>query len=105
MSTTAACLLTPLGVVVYTLHGGLKATFISDYLHTALIFAIIITFGFTVYATSPLIGSSDAMFDMLKLAAAAHPVDGNEVRLRVQNCVLQSSFHSYAPSIILPAAN
>ncbi len=79
MSTTAACLLTPLGVVVYTLHGGIKATFVSDYLHTALIFAIIVTFGFTVYGTSDLIGSPDAMFDMLKSAAIAAPVDGNQV--------------------------
>ena len=74
MSTTAACLLTPLGVIVYTLHGGIKATFVSDYLHTALIFAIIITFGFTVYATSPLIGSPDAMFGLLKAAVKVLPL-------------------------------
>jgi Na+/proline symporter len=69
MSTSAACLLTPLGVIVYTVHGGIKATFVSDYLHTALIFAIVLTFGVTVYATSPLIGSSDAMFQLLRSAA------------------------------------
>jgi Na+/proline symporter len=31
MNTIAVCFLLPLGVVVYTLFGGLKATFISDY--------------------------------------------------------------------------
>ena len=90
MSTTAACLLTPLGVIVYTLHGGIKATFVSDYLHTALIFAIIITFGFTVYATSPLIGSPDAMFGLLKAA------------VKVQHVVIKSIFVFLSSRAMLP---
>lgn len=31
MHTIAACFLLPVGVVVYTLFGGIKATFMSDY--------------------------------------------------------------------------
>lgn len=31
MNTIAACFLLPVGVVVYTLFGGIKATFMSDY--------------------------------------------------------------------------
>ncbi|KAJ3339505.1 hypothetical protein HDU91_001012, partial [Kappamyces sp. JEL0680] len=77
MNIIAACFLIPLGVVVYTLHGGLKATFLSDYLHTAIIFILILVFGFTVYATSPLIGSPGNMYSLLSSAAAAHPVSGN----------------------------
>lgn len=34
MNLYAACMLIPLTVVVYTLHGGLMATFVSAYLHT-----------------------------------------------------------------------
>lgn len=30
----AACFLLPVGVVVYTAFGGIKATFITDYIHT-----------------------------------------------------------------------
>ncbi len=89
---------------MYTLHGGIKArvaprllstaavvcacnrwlvgvaqaTFISDYLHTALIFAIILTFGFTVYVSSPLIGSPKAMHAMLASASLSKPVHGNK---------------------------
>jgi len=32
--TAAACFLLPLGVVIYTLFGGIKATFLTDYVHT-----------------------------------------------------------------------
>jgi SSS family transporter len=77
MNVIAACFLIPIGVVIYTLHGGLKATFLSDYIHTAIIFVIILTFGFTVYASKSLIGSPSAMFDLLSTAAVSHPVDGN----------------------------
>jgi SSS family transporter len=77
MNIIAACFLIPLGVVVYTMHGGLKATFLSDYLHTAVIYAIILTFGFTVYASQSLVGSPSAMFDLLSKAAVSHPIDGN----------------------------
>ncbi|KAG9907054.1 SSS family solute:Na+ symporter, partial [Aureobasidium melanogenum] len=35
MHIVAACVLIPAGVVIYTAVGGLKATFITDYLHTA----------------------------------------------------------------------
>ncbi|KAI8912741.1 Sodium:solute symporter family-domain-containing protein [Gorgonomyces haynaldii] len=77
MNIIAAAFLIPVGVVAYTYHGGLKATFLSDYIHTVIIFLIILIFGFTVYATSPLIGSAPKMFDLLQLAKDSHPVDGN----------------------------
>jgi len=31
MHTVAACFLLPVGVVLYTMFGGIKATFITDY--------------------------------------------------------------------------
>lgn len=77
MPSAAACFLLPVGVVLYTLFGGIKATFLTDYVHTVIILVIIFIFSFTTYATSPILGSPGAVFDLLKKAAEAHPVDGN----------------------------
>ncbi|KAI8980332.1 Sodium:solute symporter family-domain-containing protein [Pilobolus umbonatus] len=78
MNIIAACFLLPLGVVVYTLFGGIKATFMSDYAHTVVIFVIIIAFVFNVYSTSPQIGSIDAMYDLLVIASERDPIVDNE---------------------------
>ncbi len=45
--------------------------------HTTVLFAIIFTFIFTVYATSPKIGSPAAMHSLLAAASAKAPVPGN----------------------------
>ena len=37
--TAAACFLLPIGVVIYTTFGGIKATFLTDYVHTVMIFS------------------------------------------------------------------
>lgn len=42
-----------------------------------MLFAIILTFVFTVYATSPKIGSITRMHDLLAAASEANPVPGN----------------------------
>ena len=44
MSTAAACFLIPIGVVLYTIAGGIKATFLTDYVHTLTIMIIIFVF-------------------------------------------------------------
>ena len=44
--TAAACFLLPIGVVLYTMFGGIKATFLTDYVHTVIILAIIFVFAF-----------------------------------------------------------
>ena len=49
MNVYAAGFLIPIFVIPYTMAGGLKATFISSYFHTAIIFIILISFVFTVY--------------------------------------------------------
>lgn len=76
--TAAACFLLPLGVVLYTMFGGLKATFLTDYIHTVVILVCIFIFAFTVYATSPILGSPGKVYDLLVEAANRHPVEGNE---------------------------
>jgi SSS family transporter len=77
MDISLAAFLIPLGVLIYTLAGGLKATFIADYLHTAIIFAVLLIFVTTVYIFSPITGGVQGMFDKLASAAALKPVEGN----------------------------
>ncbi|KAK6613317.1 sodium symporter family protein [Botrytis cinerea] len=77
MPTPAACFLLPLGVVMYTMFGGIKATFLTDWVHTFMLLIIILIFAFTTYATSEVLGSPKAVFDLLLKAAADHPVEGN----------------------------
>ncbi|KAI1798247.1 urea transporter [Ganoderma leucocontextum] len=77
MSTIAACFLIPLGVAIYVVVGGMRATLLCDYTHTSVLFAIIFVFIFTVYATSPKIGSFAAMHALLSKASAEQPVAGN----------------------------
>jgi Na+/proline symporter len=76
--TAAACFLLPVGVVAYTLFGGIKATFLTDYVHTVMILIIIFIFAFTTYATSTTLGSPSKVYDLLVEAAKAHPVSGNK---------------------------
>ncbi|KAK0495471.1 urea transporter [Armillaria luteobubalina] len=89
MSTLAACFLIPLGVAIYVVVGGMRSTLLCDYTHTTVLFAIILTFVFTVYATSDKIGSPAKMHELLTSAAMSHPVTGNAhgsyVTLRSKN--------------------
>lgn len=73
MHTVAASFLLPLGVMVYTALGGLKATFVSDWIHTVIIYGILLATCFTVYGSSSLIGSPGRMYDLLKEAQEAFP--------------------------------
>ncbi|KAK2779348.1 hypothetical protein FQN53_001418 [Emmonsiellopsis sp. PD_33] len=73
----AAIFLIPLGVCVYVVLGGLRATFLCDYSHTVIIMIIILYFMFSAYATNPLIGSPMTMYELLQKAALVRPVAGN----------------------------
>lgn len=77
MPTAAACFLLPVGVVMYTLFGGIKATFLTDYVHIFAILVIIFIFAFTAYGTSPILGYPSAVWELLQKAALEHPVAGN----------------------------
>ena len=52
-----AAFLIPISVCVYTTTGGLKATFLSSYIHTVIIYVALCIFAFTVYATGSDLGS------------------------------------------------
>lgn len=78
MHTIAAIYLLPVGVVAYTLVGGLKATILTDWVHTIILLIIIIIFALTTYASSDTLGSPSKVYDLLVEAAASHPISGNK---------------------------
>lgn len=73
----ACIVLLPLFVTIYTLFGGIKATFISDYFHAVIIYIILLIFIFVTYATSDILGSPAALYDLLVKAAEEEPVAKN----------------------------
>ncbi|KAK2017525.1 sodium symporter family protein [Colletotrichum eremochloae] len=73
----ASVFLFPIGVVVYTLFGGIKATFITDYINGLVILVIIFVFAFTVYSTNELLGSPGRVWEILTELAAERPLPGN----------------------------
>ncbi|GAB1192058.1 hypothetical protein APSETT444_001242 [Aspergillus pseudonomiae] len=77
VNTVAACFLLPIGVVLYTLFGGIKATFITDYMHTVVIIVVIFIYAFSAYASNDTLGSPGRVYDALVAAADRHPVEGN----------------------------
>ncbi|KAF3918849.1 hypothetical protein ABW20_dc0102137 [Dactylellina cionopaga] len=76
--TAAACFLIPIPVILFTVFGGLKATIMSDYTHSALVLIFILVFTFRIYVTSPELGSFGKVWELLNEAAKSHPVEGNE---------------------------
>ncbi|KAH9837660.1 Na+/solute symporter [Rhodofomes roseus] len=78
MNVIAACFLLPIGIAVYVIFGGLRATFMCDWAHTIILFIIIYLFQGHVYGTSPDTGSIGALYDLLVQAGVDNPVDGNQ---------------------------
>jgi urea-proton symporter len=72
-----AAFLIPVGVIIYTFFGGLKATFLAEYLNTVFLFTVVLVFVISVYFTSPQIGGISGMFNKLTEVAISRPVDGN----------------------------
>ena len=63
MDYRLAAFLIPWGVILYTASGGLQATFLASYIHTVIIFAVLILMVFIVYIK---VFSSDQIFEFLK---------------------------------------
>jgi SSS family transporter len=72
-----AAFLIPIGVIIYTFFGGLKATFFAEYLNAAFIFGVILVFVTVIYFTDQNIGGISGMYHKLTAAAAVRPVAGN----------------------------
>ncbi|KAI0632661.1 Na+/solute symporter [Trametes polyzona] len=77
MNIIAACFLLPVGIAVYVVFGGLRATFICDYAHTLILFVIIYVFFANVYGASDATKSIGDIYDLLVQAGKDTPVDGN----------------------------
>ncbi|GAA6055529.1 hypothetical protein JCM3770_006770 [Rhodotorula araucariae] len=69
--------LLPIGIAVYVVAGGLRATFVVDFLHTVILFVVLYIFAFKIYGTSDIIGSPRKLYDLLQDAAVLAPVAGN----------------------------
>lgn len=65
-----ASFLIPWGVILYTSAGGLKATFMASYLHTMIIFAVLITMITIVYVK---VYSSDQIYEFLDRTVSYTP--------------------------------
>lgn len=76
MPVVAAIFLLPASVVLYTFVGGIKATFLTDYVHTFCITIIICFFTVKAFAT-PEISSIGHLFELVLSAGKEHPVSGN----------------------------
>ncbi|MCD9644915.1 urea active transporter [Datura stramonium] len=61
----AASFLIPLGVVVYTLAGGLKATFLASYIHSVIVHVVLVIFVYLVYVASSELGSPSIVYRRL----------------------------------------
>ncbi|TGO90605.1 hypothetical protein BPOR_0057g00020 [Botrytis porri] len=65
MHVVAACVLIPVGVVIYTAVGGLKATFLTDFLHTTVALILLIYFSLAVL-TNEHIGGISGLYEKVK---------------------------------------
>lgn len=72
-----ASALIPVGVILYTLAGGLRATFVASYFNTAVIMLFLVTFSFVVFTKHGDIGSPDKMWQLLQRASKIVPVENN----------------------------
>lgn len=63
-------------VVLYTAVGGLKATFLTDFLHTAVALILIIYFTLSVL-THPAVGGLGGLYDKVVATASENYISGN----------------------------
>ncbi|OJA16231.1 hypothetical protein AZE42_00057, partial [Rhizopogon vesiculosus] len=78
MNIYAANFLIPLGVCIYVILGGLRATFLCDYSHTLILMILILYFFFWTYTRADLIGGFEGMYNLLQQASIERPVSGNQ---------------------------
>lgn len=73
----ALSMIIPLGVCLYAVTGGLKATFTTSYIHTVIIFAVCCLFMFKTYSGGGILGSMDKVQLHLHMSpCAAMPLCG-----------------------------
>jgi len=77
MNISIAAFLIPIGVMIYTLVGGLKATFIADYMHTVILFVVLLTLVTAVYVSFDITGGIEGVYDKIVKSAELNPIEGN----------------------------
>lgn len=77
VDTTFAAFLLPVGIILYTVFGGLKATFFAEYINAVFIFVVVLAFVSVIYFASPDIGGISGMYEKLSAASILNPVEGN----------------------------
>ncbi|CAO2649799.1 Nn.00g010910.m01.CDS01 [Neocucurbitaria sp. VM-36] len=96
MNITASTYLLPLGVAVYTYFGGLRATFLTDYVHTFIIMIILVWFTIKVIIHKE-IGSIGVLYDAVVQAGVEKPVKGNYkgsyLTMRSEECLYFGILH------------
>jgi Na+/proline symporter len=76
MDLRLASFFIPWGIIIYTASGGLQATFLSSYIHTVIIFAVLIIMIFLVYIK---VYSSDQIYDFLQATISYNETQCQEI--------------------------
>lgn len=76
MDVWLCCFLVPWTVVLYTVAGGLRAKFLADYVHVAVIFIVLIIMIYTVYVRQL---SSDIIYNGLQTVSSYSPDNCNSI--------------------------
>ncbi|KAK7739778.1 hypothetical protein SLS53_005748 [Cytospora paraplurivora] len=91
MHFVAASILIPLGVVLYTATGGLKATFLTDFLHTLVALILIIYFTLATLTHSA-VGGLGGLYDKVQAVAADNLIatnyKGSLLTMKAQNAAI-----------------
>ncbi|XP_008238045.1 PREDICTED: LOW QUALITY PROTEIN: urea-proton symporter DUR3 [Prunus mume] len=82
----AASFLIPLGVIVYTLAGGLKATFLASYIHSVIVHVVLVIFVYLVYIASSELGSPSIVYNRLVELASKSRICKEPVSHHGQSC-------------------
>ncbi|KAB2632099.1 urea-proton symporter DUR3-like [Pyrus ussuriensis x Pyrus communis] len=82
----AASFLIPLGVIVYTLAGGLKATFLASYIHSVIVHVVLVIFVYLVYTASSELGSPSIVYNRLVEVASKSRICQEPVSHHGQSC-------------------
>ncbi|KAI1103865.1 sodium/proline symporter [Jackrogersella minutella] len=96
MNVIASIYLLPVGVGVYTYFGGLRATFLTDYIHTFIIMIILVWLTIKIIVVKE-IGSIEALYDAVVAADKIRPVQGNyggsHLTMRSEQCLYFGILH------------
>ncbi|AES95541.1 putative sodium/solute symporter [Medicago truncatula] len=89
----AASFLIPLGVIVYTLAGGLKATFLASYIHSVIVHVVLVIFVYLVYTSSSELGSPSVVYNRLLEVASKTRTCQDPISHHGQSCGPVSGNH------------